>query len=147
MQAWQGAHRHELERRRNQEKYRGLLRTVVRAWREEADGRKAKTLRSVALRPGVERGAHPARMDTDTLSTMCSSQRVSGRGAGEELQQDLRKELLRRERKCESGSGVLPVARSAVPAGTRARLLLTGRGRSGRAGRGATTGRSAGRDG
>ena len=125
VQAWQGAHRHELERRRNQEKYRGLLRTVVRAWREEADGRKAKTLRSVALRPGVERGAHPARMDTDTLSTMCSSQRVSGRGAGEELQQDLRKELLRRERKCESGSGVLPVARSAVPAGTRARLLLT----------------------
>ena len=113
----QGAHRHELERRRNQEKYRGLLRTVVRAWREEADGRKAKTLRSVALRPGVERGAHPARMDADTLSTMCSSQRVSGRGAGEELQQDLRKELLRRERKCESGSGVLPVARSAVPAG------------------------------
>ena len=121
VQAWQGAHRHELERRRNQEKYRGLLRTVVRAWREEADGRKAKTLRSAALRPGVERGAHPARMDTDTLSTMCSSQRVSGRGAGEELQQDLRKELLRRERKCESGSGVLPVARSAVPAGTRAR--------------------------
>ena len=50
---------------------------------------------------------------------------MSGRGAGEELQQDLRKELLRRERKCESGSGVLPVARSAVPAGTRARLLLT----------------------
>ena len=73
----------------------------------------------------MERGAHPARMDADTLSTMCSSQRVSGRGAGEELQQDLRKELLRRERKCESGSGVLPVARSAVPAGTRARLLLT----------------------
>ena len=110
VQAWQGAHRHELERRRAQEKYRGLLRTVVRAWREEADGRKAKTLRSVALRPGVERGAHPARMDTDTLSTMCSSQRVSGRGAGEELQRDLREELLRRERKCESGSGVLPVA-------------------------------------
>ena len=53
MQAWQGAHRHELERRRNQERYRGLLRTVVRAWREEADGREAKTLRSVALRPGV----------------------------------------------------------------------------------------------
>ena len=78
VQAWQGAHRHELERRRNHEKYRGLLRTVVRAWREEADGRKAKTLRSVALRPGVERGAHPARMDTDTLSTMCSSRRVGG---------------------------------------------------------------------
>ena len=35
------------------------------------------------------------------------------------------KELLRRERKCESGSGVVPVARSAVPAGTRARMLLT----------------------
>ena len=35
VQAWQGAHRHELERRRAQEKYRGLLRTVVRAWREE----------------------------------------------------------------------------------------------------------------
>ena len=66
-----------------------------------------------------------SRPDTDALSTICSSQRVSGRGAGEELQRDLREELLRRERKCESGSGVLPVARSAVPAGTRARLLLT----------------------
>ena len=57
------AHRHELERRRAQEKYRGLLRTVVRAWREEADGRKAKTLRSVALRPGVEHSdLYPQRM-------------------------------------------------------------------------------------
>ena len=36
------------ERRRNQEKYRGLLRTVVRAWREEADGRKAKTCLQLA---------------------------------------------------------------------------------------------------
>ena len=30
--------RHELERRRAQEKYRGLLRTVVRVWREDAVG-------------------------------------------------------------------------------------------------------------
>ena len=37
----------------------------------------------------------------------------------------LHDELLVRERKCEGGSGVLPVARSAVPAGTQARLLLT----------------------
>ena len=45
---WQAAHRIELERRRDQEKYRGLLRTVVRAWREESDGRHARSLR-VAL--------------------------------------------------------------------------------------------------
>ena len=64
-------------------------------------------------------------MDTDALSTICSSQRVSGRGAGEELQRDLREELLRRERKCESGSGVLPVARSAtLNPGRRARLTM-----------------------
>ena len=37
VQAWQVAHRHEIERRREQERHRGLLRTVVRAWREEAD--------------------------------------------------------------------------------------------------------------
>ena len=33
--------------------------------------------------------------------------------------------MMARELKCEGGSGVLPVARSAVPAGTQARLLLT----------------------
>ena len=41
------------------------------------------------------------------------------------MQRRLQQELVESERKCESGSGVLPVARSAVPAGTRARLLLT----------------------
>ena len=30
VQAWQATHRHELERRREQERYRGLLRTVMR---------------------------------------------------------------------------------------------------------------------
>ena len=71
--------------------------------------------------PGEDGHGH---LVDDVLLVTLLSQRVSGPGAGEELQQDLRKELLRRERKCESGSGVL-LARSAVPAGTRARLLLT----------------------
>ena len=52
VEEWQKAHRRALERRREQERYRGLLRTVVRAWREEADGRKAMSLR-VALPRGV----------------------------------------------------------------------------------------------
>ena len=38
VQAWQAAHRHEIERRRDQERCRELMRLVVRAWREEADG-------------------------------------------------------------------------------------------------------------
>ena len=36
----------------------------------------------------------------------------------------LHNEMMACERKCEGGGGALPVARSAVPAGTRARLLL-----------------------
>ena len=61
VEEWQRTHRRALERRREQERYRGLLRTVVRAWREEADGRKAMSLR-VALPRGVnvQAGAHRA---------------------------------------------------------------------------------------
>ena len=85
--SWKQTHRHELERRRQQERCRGLMRTVMRAWREEADGRRARSLR-VAVPAGtlVERGRHAGRL-----------------GSGD----------------------YLPVGRSAVPAGSRARLLLT----------------------
>ena len=125
VEEWQKAHRRALERRREQERYRGLLRTVVRAWREEADGRKAMSLR-VALPRGVnvQAGAHPSRMDTDVLSTVRSSLTVRTQ-EGAAMQRRLQRELVESERQCEGGSGVLPVARSAVPAGTRARLLLT----------------------
>eukprot|EP00964_Phaeocystis_antarctica_P146691 scaffold113081_cov54-Phaeocystis_antarctica.AAC.1 len=42
---WTQKHRYELERRLQQERCRGLMRVVVRAWLEEADGRKARSLR------------------------------------------------------------------------------------------------------
>ena len=38
---WEGEHAHELWRRGEQERYRGLVRLIVRAWREVADGRRA----------------------------------------------------------------------------------------------------------
>ena len=71
VQAWQATHRHELERRREQERYRGLLRTVMRAWREEADGRCARSKR-VALPTSqqVTPGAPAGRLGADYLPTM-----------------------------------------------------------------------------
>ena len=118
----------ELERRREQERYRGLLRVIVRAWREEADGRHARSLR-VAVPKGVlvEEGGPAGRLATDCLSTAHSTceprvpRAVRGDAAAEAC---LRAETVVRERVCEGGSGLLPVSRSAVPAGTLARLLL-----------------------
>ena len=130
---WQAAHRHELERRRDQERFRGLLRTVVRAWREQADGRCARSMR-VSLPAGqlVVQGAPAGRLGTDCLPTVHTTvqpskptahqERVEGKAAAEAR---LHREMMAREVRCEGGNGVLPVARSAVPAGTQARLLLT----------------------
>ena len=71
VQSWRQTHKNELERRQQQEKYRGLMRTIVRAWREEADGRKARSLR-IAVPKGtmVEEGRHTGRIGSgDCLST------------------------------------------------------------------------------
>ena len=118
VRVWQRTHRRELDRRRDQERFRGLLRVVVRAWREVADGRGARSLR-VAVPTGVlvEAGRHAARLDTDALPTAHSSVRPR--------RDESEADCVARERKCEGGSGLLPVARSAVPAGSLARLLMT----------------------
>ena len=71
VQSWTQKHRYELERRLQQERRRGLTRVVVRAWREEVDGRKARSLR-VAVPKGrlVEAGRHADRLGSgDCLST------------------------------------------------------------------------------
>ena len=133
VQAWQATHRHELERRREQERYRGLLRTVMRAWREEADGRCARSKR-VALPTSqqVTQGAPAGRLGADylpTTHTTMQPRKPTKKEVDEEgeatAEARLHDEMMARELKCEGGSGVLPVARSAVPAGTQARLLLT----------------------
>ena len=131
---WQAAHRHELERRRDQERFRGLLRTVMRAWREQADGRCACSMR-VALPTGqlVVQGAPAGRLGTDCLPTVHTTVQPRRPTAREEGQTGtkaaaearLHQEMMEREVRCEGGNGVLPVARSAAPAGTQARLLLT----------------------
>ena len=71
VQAWQAAHRHEIERRRDQERCRELMRWVVRAWREDADGRHARSMR-VALPTGqlIAQGGPRGRLGTDCLPTM-----------------------------------------------------------------------------
>ena len=129
VQAWQVANRYETERRREQERYRGVMRVVLRAWREEADGRCAHS-KWVALATGqlVAQGGPAGRLGTDSLPTAQTTlqPRVPKKEQGNAIAEArLHDELLVRERKCEGGSGVLPVARSAVPAGTQARLLLT----------------------
>lgn len=133
VQAWQAAHRHEIERRRDQERCRELMRLLVRAWREEADGRHARSMR-VALPTGqlIAQGGPRGRLGTDCLPTVHTTVKPSkptekevekkGKAAAEAR---LHNEMMACERKCEGGGGVLPVARSAVPAGTRARLLLS----------------------
>lgn len=123
------------------ERCRELMRLVVRAWREEADGRHARSKR-VSL-PSTYRtqenqgqlivqGGPRGRLGTDCLPTMHTTVRPRKPTQEEAVQEGkvaaeahLHKEMMARERKCEGGGGALPVARSAVPAGTRARLLLT----------------------
>ena len=131
---WQAAHRIELERRRDQEKYRGLLRTVVRAWREESDGRHARSLR-VALPKGqlVAVGGDAGRLGAgDSLPTAHVPWRPPGlelriaMRAGEDEKRDSlcaqRKEY---ERRGHGMDGAPAEGMSAVPAGSLARLLLT----------------------
>ena len=111
------------------------MRTVVRAWREEADGRKARSLR-IAVPKGtmVEEGRHTGRLGSgDCLST----EHVPWRPAPERLRAvlqdpdnaDLPKELQAERRRHESRGEMygarLSADRSAVPAGSLARLLLT----------------------
>ena len=111
------------------------MRTIVRAWREEADGRKARSLR-IAVPKGtmVEEGRHTGRIGSgDCLST----EHVPWRPAPERLRAvlqdpdnaDLPKELQAERRRHESRGEMygarLSADRSAVPAGSLARLLLT----------------------
>ena len=80
----------------------------------------------------VGQGAPAGRLGTDCLPTVHTTvqpskptahqERVEGKAAAEAR---LHREMMAREVRCEGGNGVLPVARSAVPAGTQARLLLT----------------------
>ncbi len=55
--AWKQAHAEEVERRNGQERARGLVKLVVRAWREEPDGRKPRSLRG-AIRTGTFMHTH-----------------------------------------------------------------------------------------
>ena len=45
--AWKGEFAREIERRKGQEIDRSLLRVIVQAWREEADGRRVASLRKL----------------------------------------------------------------------------------------------------
>jgi hypothetical protein len=121
--AWKRAHAGEVKRRNGQERARGLMKLILRAWREEADGRKARSLRG-AKDWRVEEHA-PSRIPTDCLPTTSTlvSLRIP-RTANATTEARLRKDSTQKELKCEGGGGRLPVARSALPAGSQARLLL-----------------------
>jgi hypothetical protein len=122
--AWKRAHDGEVKRRNGQERARGLMKLIVRAWREETDGRKARSLRG-AKDWNIDTHA-PSRMPTDCLSTAMS--RMGPRmprmvTAAQERR--LWSETMATELKCEGGGGRLPISRSAIPAGSQARMLLT----------------------
>ena len=88
----------------------------------------------MCVRACVRRGlGTPAgRLGTDCLPTVHTTvqprrpttqeEGKTGKAAAEAR---LHREMMEREVRCEGGNGVLTVARSAVPAGTQARLLLT----------------------
>jgi hypothetical protein len=69
--AWKRAHAGEVKRRNNQERARGLMKLIVRAWREETDGRKARSLRG-AKDWDIKTHAQ-SQMPTDCLTTACTS--------------------------------------------------------------------------
>ena len=68
--AWKHIHAWELNRRREQEVKRPILRTILRAWREVADGHMARTLRTASDK-NID--AHAiSRLPTDTLTATAS---------------------------------------------------------------------------
>ena len=95
---------------------------IVRAWREVADGRRARSLRSQTY---ASAGSHaPSRFPVDVLPGAHTSARPRGiaRVEGEEAAQRWQ-HLAQEIRKCD-GNGRLPEARSAIPDGSFARLFL-----------------------
>ena len=70
----------EVERRKGQEQLRGVMRVIVRAWREEADGRRARALRS-ATDKHIEAHAR-TRTPTDVLTSEHTSFRPRGLASG-----------------------------------------------------------------
>ena len=106
VQSWRQTHKYELDRRQQQEKYRGLMRTVVRAGREEADGRKARSLR-IAVPKGtiVEEGRHTGRLGSgDCLSTEHVPWRPAPERLRAVLQDTLRARICRRSCKQRGGA-------------------------------------------
>ncbi len=67
LEAWREDSAGEVEGRSGQERARGLMKLVVMAWREETDGRKARSLRG-ATDWGIQAHA-PSRTPTDCLPT------------------------------------------------------------------------------
>lgn len=121
--AWKKAHDGEVRRRQDQERARGTMRLIVRAWREQTDGRKAMSLRG-AKDWNIERHA-PCRVPTDCLPTLTCASIKRKPDDDEQKADELWEKTVVKEQKCEGGGGRLPEARSALPAGSQARLLLT----------------------
>ena len=124
VQEWQRATRWEVDRRAEQERKRGLLRVIVRAWREVADGQRARSLRSATDR-GIHAHVH-GRMPTDVLSGVHTSFRARlHKGLDVTAFEQRRRDLCDRELKCEGGNALMPYARSALPSWSLARVFLT----------------------
>ena len=103
--AWKRTHAAEIKRRDSQERARGLMRLIVRAWREETDGRKARSLRG-AKDNRIEMHA-PSRMPTDCLPTETTSVYIRvPRTATVKEEAQLRRKKIQQELKCEGGREV-----------------------------------------
>ena len=107
-----------------QERKRGLIRVIVRAWREVADGRRAHSLRS-ATDNHIETHAS-SRMPNNVLSGAHTSFRPRiPMDASANVVAARWNDLQDEEMRCEGGSRRLPSARSALPSWSCARLFLT----------------------
>ena len=99
-----------------------MMRLIMRAWREEADGRKARSLRGA--KDWEIEARTPSRTPTDCLPTDRSSWRP-GRASAENTAQAPGRQAVNSEQRCEGGSSTLPETRSLVQAGSMQRLFLT----------------------
>ena len=131
---WHEAHRGALERRKESGRLREVLRTVLLAWREEADGRQTRSASKGAGRGGDTGSAwlsgrdkpraerHPIHILQSQKETMHTRQVDGGRRKG----RDPYKETGVYATSAEIKGMRLPrePAQSAVPVGSQARLLM-----------------------
>ena len=131
IEEWQEGQRKALERRRESERLREVLRTVCLAWREEADGRQAKGKAGQKGRGG-DRGCMwlsgrgiPLKEGHPKMLVSQATTHISQVGGARKQGRDPYGEVFAKAGEVKYMCTFREEARSAVPPGSQARLLMT----------------------